>query len=539
MFSQIMPRTWFYISMTAATVMLLITAWMSDDAFITLRVIDNFVNGFGLRYNVIERVQVFTHPLWLFFLTPFYALTREPLVTNMAISVLLSLASLWILATKVASSIKWGCVIVLIAMITRSISEFSTSGLETPLTFVLIALMCWQINRVMGKSMADAKKAHEPDDRSKGIWIVAGLAGLLVLNRLDLSLLVAPLILYLIFVTKSRDRPWVLLLACSPSVLWMAFSVLYYGSPFPNTAYAKIGTGYSTEEMLSHGIEYLEDLLIHDPILALAICLALVGGQNWCERSLGAGIALYIAYILWVGGDFMSGRFFAAPGFLALCMLATMSVENTSARRLLPWFFVALLFILCSLIPIRLNIPKPYHILENGTAVFDFDKPLGIDDERSFYYADTGLLPVLENIVKTGSEVSHPMARMGLTYKLKLSSENRSIVMYNVSFAGMPAYYAGPYLHFLDRIGLTDPFLARFPAIKGGRIGHFLRNAPPGYKETILEQKPSLTGWYLLDPLLNDVILATRAPLFAEGRWQAIWRLSSGYYSGRFYWAHK
>ena len=33
-------------------------AWVSDDAFITFRVIDNFVNGHGLRWNVDERVEV-------------------------------------------------------------------------------------------------------------------------------------------------------------------------------------------------------------------------------------------------------------------------------------------------------------------------------------------------------------------------------------------------------------------------------------------------------------------------------------------------
>ncbi|MBK7217390.1 MAG: hypothetical protein IPH95_10125 [Candidatus Promineofilum sp.] len=32
-------------------------AWMGDDAFITLRTVDNFVAGRGLVYNVGERVQ--------------------------------------------------------------------------------------------------------------------------------------------------------------------------------------------------------------------------------------------------------------------------------------------------------------------------------------------------------------------------------------------------------------------------------------------------------------------------------------------------
>ena len=38
----------------------LVNAWVSEDAYITLRVIDNFFNGYGLRWNINERVQVDT-----------------------------------------------------------------------------------------------------------------------------------------------------------------------------------------------------------------------------------------------------------------------------------------------------------------------------------------------------------------------------------------------------------------------------------------------------------------------------------------------
>src|SRR6187402_2076752 len=40
-------------------------AWVAEDAYITFRVVDNFTHGYGLRWNVAERVQVYTHPLWL------------------------------------------------------------------------------------------------------------------------------------------------------------------------------------------------------------------------------------------------------------------------------------------------------------------------------------------------------------------------------------------------------------------------------------------------------------------------------------------
>jgi len=43
-------------------------AWLSDDAYITLRTVYNFIHGYGLTWNVGERVQTYTHPLWMFLL---------------------------------------------------------------------------------------------------------------------------------------------------------------------------------------------------------------------------------------------------------------------------------------------------------------------------------------------------------------------------------------------------------------------------------------------------------------------------------------
>ena len=41
----------------------LCAAWVADDAFITLRTVDNLLAGYGPRWNVVERVQTYTHPL--------------------------------------------------------------------------------------------------------------------------------------------------------------------------------------------------------------------------------------------------------------------------------------------------------------------------------------------------------------------------------------------------------------------------------------------------------------------------------------------
>src|SRR5262245_6422538 len=57
------------------------TAWISDDAAITLRTVLNVTHGFGLTYNVAERVQTFTHPLWLGLLTAGYLVVRNVYVS--------------------------------------------------------------------------------------------------------------------------------------------------------------------------------------------------------------------------------------------------------------------------------------------------------------------------------------------------------------------------------------------------------------------------------------------------------------------------
>ena len=76
-------------------VILVRTAWVGDDAYFTFRTIDNFVHGLGLRWNAAERVQAYTHPLWMLVLTPFYWLTGEPFFTTIAVSIGLTLVALW------------------------------------------------------------------------------------------------------------------------------------------------------------------------------------------------------------------------------------------------------------------------------------------------------------------------------------------------------------------------------------------------------------------------------------------------------------
>src|SRR5664280_151358 len=50
---------------------ILANAWIVDDAYITFRSIWNVHHGFGLRWNPSERVQTYTHPLWMLLISGF------------------------------------------------------------------------------------------------------------------------------------------------------------------------------------------------------------------------------------------------------------------------------------------------------------------------------------------------------------------------------------------------------------------------------------------------------------------------------------
>ncbi len=77
--------------------MLLANAWLGDDGHITYRVVDNFVRGYGLTLNPPERVQVYTHPLWMLVLVPIHFVTREFAVSVTMLSRALGCATMVVL----------------------------------------------------------------------------------------------------------------------------------------------------------------------------------------------------------------------------------------------------------------------------------------------------------------------------------------------------------------------------------------------------------------------------------------------------------
>ena len=111
--------------------------------------------------------------------------------------------------------------------------------------------------------------------------------------------------------------------------------------------------------MAGRGLQYLGDSITTDYITVPTIAAGIIApclSRRTAARHISFGIALYVVYVIAIGGDYMSGRFLSAPFFASLCVLgtvypirsnktlATLSLAviacNLCSRRALCWAII-------------------------------------------------------------------------------------------------------------------------------------------------------------------------------------------------------
>jgi arabinofuranosyltransferase len=478
-------------------------AWVSDDAYITFRTIDNFIHGDGLRWNAAERVQSYTHPLWMLLFTPVYFVTRETFFTAIVFSAALSLAAVWLVAYRHARSATAGALALVALGASLSFVDYSTSGLENPLSHLLLGLFFL---------------LYLDGDRSpRAILRLSLVACGVTLNRLDLVLVVAPALAEAVWETRRPRLLLQVLAGFAPLLAWELFSIVYYGFPFPNTAYAKLGTAHPTREVLEQGFFYFVTTLDLDPVTLLLIAVGLavpLAGRRRRELAVVCGVALYLFYLFRIGGDFMLGRFLSAPLYVAVMMLARAPQLPATPVGLVPAALVFLVGVFAQYPTLRAD----------GDYKNDRSRRLkddrGIADERAFYHDTNSLLSATR-------DPKMPRRAQWAQDGLKASKYPHKTVIFWPT--GMSGFFAGRGKHVIDFYALTDPLLARLPAfwIPDWRIGHAFRYVPDGYIET-LETGENRIVDQKLARFYDDLRLVTRGPLFSGARLSAIWRLNTG-----------
>lgn len=496
------------------------TAWVSDDAYISFRSADNLVHGHGLRWNVAERVQAFTNPLWTLTFAALYAVTRNAFAVAIGLSLVLSLAVAGLVALRWVKDPRAAGAAVALLLSSRAFVDYSSSGLENPLVHLLLVLFFL------------AGRVEPPSRRLLLQSLVTGLAAF---NRLDSIVILLPALAWSWWSTPRRLAGLLRVVAgFTPFLLWEAFATWYFGSPVPNTAFAKLSTGIPAGELTAQGLRYVANSFATDPLTPLAIASGLAAGlvvRTPARLAAVAGIVLHLAYTVKVGGDFMSGRFFASPFLLAVMLLAATPLP----RPALAWPAVVLG-------GLAIGFAAPHPNLTSGRAFggkrIGMVDPHGIADERRVYFAWGGWLNEATGVEKPCS----PWRADGLLAR----ASGRTLAV--TGGIGMVGFFAGPGLYVIDPHALADPFLARLPIVKRDplyaawcanlipsrpatdwRIGHFLRALPPGYLATIACGGNRIADRRLAG-LYDRIALVTRGPLADPRRLREIVRLNLGAY---------
>ncbi|HSB95044.1 MAG TPA: hypothetical protein VLC91_01245 [Spongiibacteraceae bacterium] len=483
--------------------------WLNEDAFIIYRSLDQLMAGNGPVWNTGERVQVYTSVAWYWLLAALqWPLGNVFISTGVLSGALLGAALLGAWRSFKASP----ALLFLLAcwLLSKSWFDYTSSGLENILGYAVIVF--WY----------DAyRQCARQDRQQRAQWQLIACSALLPLVRHDSLLLVLPALLgYAWQIRLDRKSLLQLCTAALPLLLWTAFSLLYYGAPLPNTAYAKLNHGFPQVQMWAAGWRYLSAHIAADPITPLIISGALLACLQYRKRLLGIGIVLQLIYIAYAGGDYMMGRFICFAFLLASLILADTLQQQWASKTLLSAIGAGLL-IYATIVP-RLPILTPFDYGKHMPQRMLIDEALqtGILDARAMHY--TASLDAWRK---------NEFLKEGLFGYFRADGEmlkNKGERVVVRGALGCTGYYAGLAPHIVDPYALTDPFLARLPAIRRYVIGHYEREMVAGYVEHLRDPHIALTDAKLARFYSQIELITHGDALFMLPRLQAIVAVNDG-----------
>ena len=445
--------------------------WVTEDAYITFRAIENLFAGHGLVFNPGDRVEVFTHPLWMLLLVAIRAIGLPLHIGSIVLGLTFSLGTLAFLVLRRTPGGNRSLPVAALALASISgFRDFATAGMEYSLVFFFLTLFVFALRK--------------EQLRDRPLFYAALLAAL-YLTRPELALLAVYYSAFFAFELLGRDGrelfherdlpalagrllrkglPWVagfVLVAGSYHV----FRAVYYGDIFPNTYYAKAGLS----SYFSQGWKYLALTLFWSHALwLLAVWFfitmawrrlrAVASPRLHLEtlRELGAA-ALVTLYVVRVGGDFMAFRFLLAPIMLVALSLQRL-VDELPAEQGRLW--------------LRLSLP----VIALALSFFPVPPSSGViaDERRQFVEG--------ESVVTLWTSSEHRWGRTGHLFgefarclgveEMRITnSVTQARCMQGIGL-GYFGVNAGPQVWILDEQGLPNRDVATSPVLFRWRPGH-------------------------------------------------------------------
>jgi len=282
--------------------------FVNDDALITIRYAENLVAGHGLVYNAGEHTLGTTTPLWALILAAFHWVGASLPGTSALLGVLAfgwatTAATLFVRARREPWTAQ--CLTACLVATSPLTLRWVGSGMETSLYIALLATFLWAHQRRWMKALGF-------------------LGGAMVLVRPDAGLVLAAAA----GLEFYRERSWKPLKAVLPwfavmVVPWLVaatwFYTWFYGSPLPNSGFAK---RLQVEDWGAFLPQFLGNLALLGPLAFFGL-LGLVDQLRTPRRALPALAFLAITFGMAAGGMPACHWYMPPPLFLFLLLAAS------------------------------------------------------------------------------------------------------------------------------------------------------------------------------------------------------------------------
>jgi arabinofuranosyltransferase len=468
--------------------------WVQEDAFIDFRIIGNLLAGHGPVFNVGERVEAYSDPLWLFLLAgvhellPFLSLEWMSVVLGLvgtAVGVVLAGRAFQRLVEGREGDTALPVGLVIFAVV-AGVWEFATSGLEMGLAFCWIGLCFWLLVRT---------EAH----RDSALWC-ASVMGLGTLIRPELILMSVVELAALAVVVGApgwRGPTSVMRRYVAPTAAAVALPALYelwrmayFALVVSNTALAKSATASWWDQGFTYVWNFTAPYTLWLP-LALAVPLVLPRLARWWRRGDRTGVVVLVTplaaalvdilYVARVGGDYQHARLLL-PGFMTLCLPIVVGVRQLRTVMVVPVIGIVVWSVVCA---------GWLRYSTGGLFLSDH----GITDERSVWVA-VSRSPHPVNAAEYHNHLGSHYATLGVAERrdgrqamlvdssLSSSTPGRSPdiqparsalpfgLVVNAGAIGVTGYLSGPDVYIFDDYSLANPVGSHFTVAQHGRPGH-------------------------------------------------------------------
>jgi len=274
-----------------------------DDAFITFRYANNFLDGHGLVYNIGERVEGYTNFLWTIFMILGGLIGIDMIGFSAFLGVACGLASIVLLFFTARLALQelnqsrrdvlagLSC---LILSLVYSFAYWTVAGLETAaFTLMVAAALYFYL---------------------KNSYLTVAALVLATLLRPEGGLVFFFIVIYEIISRRSFSR-YALLIVAGYIIFLLplaAFKLSYYHSLLPNPFYAK--TSFDFRQM-AHGLEYTGRYFWHYFAAGIFLVPALISIRKFGRplRLIMIFLLVYTLYITLIGGDVLKVHRFFVP----------------------------------------------------------------------------------------------------------------------------------------------------------------------------------------------------------------------------------